>query len=147
MVGRSSEQLPVALGIGSPRETVGYPSQYSADFTRRVQGSGEVGVQVAPEEGDFPDIALFLIRPVLELANDRIIENSSFPRRHALPGFLPSLRPRLGTWAAPGPALRPRDVSGYFSVGSFVGGIPAEEVPLRVQSARRRRWGATPLSR
>jgi hypothetical protein len=47
----------------------------------------------------------------------------------------------------PGPALRLRDVAEYFGVGSFVGGIPAEEVPLQAQSARRRRWGAIPLSR
>jgi hypothetical protein len=60
MVGCSSEQSPVALGIGSLRETVGYPSQYSADFTQRVQGSGEVGVQVAPEEWIFPTLLCFL---------------------------------------------------------------------------------------
>ena len=50
MVGRLSEQSSVALGVGSPRESVSYPSQHSANFTRRVHGSGEVGVQVAPEE-------------------------------------------------------------------------------------------------
>jgi hypothetical protein len=60
MVGCSSEQSPVALSVGSPRETIGYPSQYSADFTRRVQGSGEVGVQVAPEEWIFPTLPCFL---------------------------------------------------------------------------------------
>jgi hypothetical protein len=60
MVGRSSEQSPVALGIGSLRETVGYPSQYSADFTWRVQGLGKVGVQVAPEERIFPTLLSFL---------------------------------------------------------------------------------------
>jgi hypothetical protein len=64
-----------------------------------------------------------------------------------LPQLPPSPRPRIAIQVAPGPALRPRDVAGYFSVGSFVGGIPAEEVPLRVRSARRRRWGAIPLSR
>jgi hypothetical protein len=61
MVGCSSEQSLVALGIRSPREIVGYPSQYSADFTRRVQGSGEVGVQVAPEEWIFPMLLCFLL--------------------------------------------------------------------------------------
>jgi hypothetical protein len=50
MVGCLSEQSSIALGVGSPREPISYPSQYSADFTRRVHGSGEVGVQVAPEE-------------------------------------------------------------------------------------------------
>jgi hypothetical protein len=60
MVGCLSEQSPVALSIGGPREIVGYPSQYSTDFTRRVQGSGEVGVQVAPEEWIFPALPCFL---------------------------------------------------------------------------------------
>jgi hypothetical protein len=95
---------------------------------------------------DFPDVALFPVRPVLELVGDRVVGNSSFPGRHALMGFLPSPRPRLATQAAPGPALRPHDVAEYFDVSSFVGGIPAKEVPLQVQSARRRRWGATPHS-
>jgi hypothetical protein len=49
--------------------------------------------------------------------------------------------------AALGPALRPRDVAEYFSVGSFVGGIPTEEVLPRAQLVHHRRWGATPLSR
>jgi hypothetical protein len=43
--------------------------------------------------------------------------------------------------AAPGPALRPRDVTEYFGVGSFVGGIPAEEVLPRAQLVHRQRWG------
>jgi hypothetical protein len=60
MVRCSSEQSPVALGVGGPRETVGYPSQYSADFTRRVQCLGEVGVQVAPEEWIFLTLPCFL---------------------------------------------------------------------------------------
>ena len=67
MVGCSSEQSSVALGVGSPRETVGYPSQYSADFARRVQGSGEVGVQVTPEEWIFPMLPCFLLDLFLSL--------------------------------------------------------------------------------
>jgi hypothetical protein len=61
--------------------------------------------------------------------------------------FLLSLRPRLVIRAAPGPALRPRDVAEYFGFGSFVGGIPAEKVLPRAQLVNRRRRGATPLSR
>jgi hypothetical protein len=60
MIGCLSEQPAIALGVGSPRETVCYPSQYPADFTRRVHGSGEVGVQVAPEEWIFPTLPCFL---------------------------------------------------------------------------------------
>jgi hypothetical protein len=56
MVGCLSEQSSIALGVGSPREPISYPSQYSSDFTRRVHGSGEVGVQVAPEEWIFPTL-------------------------------------------------------------------------------------------
>ena len=50
MVGRLGEQTSVALGVGSLRKSVSYPSQYPSDFTRRVHSSGEVRVQVAPEE-------------------------------------------------------------------------------------------------
>jgi hypothetical protein len=50
MVGRLSEQSSIALSVRSPRESISYPSQYSSNFTRRVHGSGEVGIQVAPEE-------------------------------------------------------------------------------------------------
>jgi hypothetical protein len=76
MVGRSSEQSPVALGIGSPRETVGYPSQYSADFTWHVQRSGEVGVQVALEERIFPTLLSFLFGLLL---SSPVIASSGIP--------------------------------------------------------------------
>jgi hypothetical protein len=56
MVGCLSEQSSIALGVGSPREPISYPSQYSSDFTRRVHGSSEVRVQVAPEEWIFPTL-------------------------------------------------------------------------------------------
>jgi hypothetical protein len=57
MVGCLSEQSSIALGVGSSREPISYPSQYPSDFTRRVHGSGEVGVQVAPEERIFSPIS------------------------------------------------------------------------------------------
>ena len=43
------------------------------------------------------------------------------------------------TRAAPGPALRLRDVVECFDVGSFVGEIPAEEVLLLARLVHRRR--------
>jgi hypothetical protein len=43
------------------------------------------------------------------------------------------------TRAASGPALRPRDVTEYFDVGSFVGEIPAEEVLLLARLVHRQR--------
>jgi hypothetical protein len=51
---------PVALGVRSLREAISYPSQHPSDFTQRVHGSGEVGVQVAPEEWIFPTLSCFL---------------------------------------------------------------------------------------
>ena len=50
MVGCLSEQAPVSLGIGGPRKSVSYPGQNASDLARRIHSSGEVGVQVAPEE-------------------------------------------------------------------------------------------------
>ena len=61
MVGCLSEESSIALGVGSPRESISYPSQYPSDFTRRVHGSGEVGVQVAPEEWIFPTLPCLLL--------------------------------------------------------------------------------------
>jgi hypothetical protein len=61
MVGCLSEQSSIALGVGSTRESISYPSQYPSDFTRCVHGSGEVGVQVAPEEWIFPTLPCLLL--------------------------------------------------------------------------------------
>ena len=61
MIGCLSEQPPIALGVGSPRESISYPSQQPSDFTRRVRGSGEVRVQVAPEEWIFPTLPCLLL--------------------------------------------------------------------------------------
>ena len=61
MIGCLSEQPPIALGVGSPRKPISYPSQHPSDFTRRVHGSGEVGVQVAPEEWIFSTLPCLLL--------------------------------------------------------------------------------------
>jgi hypothetical protein len=61
VVGCLSEQPPIALGVGSPREAISYPSQHPFDFTRRVHGSGEVGVQVAPKEWIVPTLPCLLL--------------------------------------------------------------------------------------
>jgi hypothetical protein len=61
VVGYLSEQSPIALGVGSPREAISYPSQHPSDFTRRVHGSGEVRVQVTPKEGIFPMLPCLLL--------------------------------------------------------------------------------------
>jgi hypothetical protein len=46
------------------------------------------------------------------------------------------------TQAMPDPALQLHDVAGYFGVGSFVGEIPAEEVPPPARLVHRRRRGS-----
>ena len=61
MVGCLGEQSSIALGVGSPGEAISYPSQHFADFTRRVHGSGEVGVQVASKEWILPTLPCLLL--------------------------------------------------------------------------------------
>jgi hypothetical protein len=61
VIGCLSEQLPIALSVGGPREAISYLSQHPSDFTRRVHGSGEVEVQVAPEEWIFPTLPCLLL--------------------------------------------------------------------------------------
>jgi hypothetical protein len=68
VVGCSSEQPPISLDVGSPGEAIGYPSQYSTNFTQRVHGSGKVGVQVAPEEWIFSTLPRFLLGLFLSLS-------------------------------------------------------------------------------
>jgi hypothetical protein len=68
VVGCLSEQPPIALDVGSPGEAISYPSQHSSDFTRRVHGPGEVGVQIASEEGILPMLPCFLLGLFLSLS-------------------------------------------------------------------------------
>jgi hypothetical protein len=74
-----SEQPPIALGVGSPREAIGYPIQHPSDFTRRVHGLGEVGVQVAPEEWIFPALLYLLLGLFLSSSTIASSGISSFP--------------------------------------------------------------------
>ena len=53
MISCPSEQPSIALGVRSPGEAI--------DLTRCVHGSGEVGVQVAPEEWIFPTLPCLLL--------------------------------------------------------------------------------------
>ena len=76
MVGCLGEQSSIALGVGSPREAISYPSQHPSDFTRRVHGSGEVGVQVAPEERILPALPCLLLGLLL---NPSAITSSRVP--------------------------------------------------------------------
>jgi hypothetical protein len=67
VVGCPSEQLPIALGVWSPGEAIGYPSQYFTDFTWCVHGPGEVGVQVASEKWILSALPRFLLSLLLSL--------------------------------------------------------------------------------
>jgi hypothetical protein len=67
VIGCLSEQPPIALGVGSSREAISYPSQHSTDFTRRVHGSGEVRVQVASKEWILSMLPCFLLSLLLSL--------------------------------------------------------------------------------
>jgi hypothetical protein len=96
---------------------------------------------------DFPGAVSRLARLVPELVGGHAGGNSFVLRRRVLSKFLLSPRPRPVKQVAPDPILRPRDVTEYFGVGFSAGGIPAEVVLLWARSARRRRRGATPLSR
>ena len=78
MVGCLSEQPPIALGVRSPGEAIGYPSQYPTDLTRCVHGSGEVGVQVASEEWIFPTLPRFLLGLFLSLPTVTSLRVPSF---------------------------------------------------------------------
>jgi hypothetical protein len=61
MVGRLGEQSSVALSVRSSRKSISYPSQYPSDFARCVHSSGEVGVQVTPEEWILPALPCILL--------------------------------------------------------------------------------------
>jgi hypothetical protein len=78
VVGCLSEQPLIALGVGSPGEAISYSSQHSTDFTRRVHGSGEVGVQVASKEWIFPMLPRFLLGLCLSLPTVTSSRVSSF---------------------------------------------------------------------
>jgi hypothetical protein len=87
VIGCLSEQPLIALGVGSPREAISYPSQHPSNFTWRVHGSGEVGVQVAPEEWIFPVLPCLLLG--LFLSPSTIVSSGipSFPEDMFLRSF------------------------------------------------------------
>ena len=74
-----SEQPPIALGVRSPGEAIGYPSQYPTDLTRCVHGSGEVRVQVTSEERVLSALYCFLLSLFLSLPTITLPGIPSFP--------------------------------------------------------------------
>jgi hypothetical protein len=54
MIGRLSKQPPITLCVWGLQEAVDFLRQYSSNFTRRVQCSGKVGIQVLGEKRILP---------------------------------------------------------------------------------------------
>jgi hypothetical protein len=67
MISCLSEQSPIALGVWSPGEAIGYPSQHSTDLTQCVHGSGQVGVQVPSEKRVLSTLSRLLFGLLLSL--------------------------------------------------------------------------------
>jgi hypothetical protein len=87
VIGCLSEQPPIALGVGSPREAISYPSQRPSDFTRHVHGSSKVGFQVAPEEWIFPTLPCLLLGLFLSSSTISSSGIPSFPEDTFLQSF------------------------------------------------------------
>ena len=67
MVSYPSEQPPIALGVWSLGQSIGYPGQYSIDLAWCVHGSGEVGVQVSSKERVLSTLSRLLLGLLLSL--------------------------------------------------------------------------------
>jgi hypothetical protein len=50
MIGRLCKKLSVSLLVWGSRKVVDYLRQHSSNFTRRVQRSSEIGVQVSSKK-------------------------------------------------------------------------------------------------
>jgi hypothetical protein len=79
MVSCPSEQPPIALGVWSSGEAIGYPGQHSTDLARCVYGSGEVGVQVSSEERVLSMLSRLLLGLLLSLPTITSAGVPSFP--------------------------------------------------------------------
>jgi hypothetical protein len=80
MVSCPSEQPPIALGVWSPREAIGYPGQYSTDHAWCVHGSGEVKVQVSSEERVLSTLSRLLLGLLLSLPMISSVGVPPFPK-------------------------------------------------------------------
>jgi hypothetical protein len=79
MVSCPSEQPLIALGVWSPGEAIGYPSQHSTNLAWCVHGSGEVGVQVSSKERVFSTLSRLLFGLLLSLPTISLVGIPSFP--------------------------------------------------------------------
>jgi hypothetical protein len=79
MINGLSEQPPIALGVWSLGEAIGYSSQHSTDLTRCVHGSGEVGVQVSSKKRVHSALSHLLFGLLLSLSTITSSGIPSFP--------------------------------------------------------------------
>jgi hypothetical protein len=79
MISCPSKQSPIALDVWSPGEAIGYPSKHSSDLTRRVHGSGNVGVQVPSEKRVLSMLSCLLFGLLLSLPTITSSGIPSFP--------------------------------------------------------------------
>jgi hypothetical protein len=79
MISCPSEKPPIALGVRSPGEAIGYPSQHSTDLARCVHGLSEVGVQVPSEKRVFSMLSRLLFGLLLSLPTIMSSGISSLP--------------------------------------------------------------------
>jgi hypothetical protein len=80
MISCPSKQSPISLGVRSPGEAIGYPRQHSSNLTRRVHGSGEVGVQVLSEKRVLSVLSCLLFGLLLSLPMITSLGIPSFPK-------------------------------------------------------------------
>jgi hypothetical protein len=79
MISCPSEQPSIALGVRSPGEAIGYPSQHSTDLARCVHGLGEIGVQVPSEKRVLSTLSRLLFDLFLSLPTITLSGIPSFP--------------------------------------------------------------------
>jgi hypothetical protein len=87
MISCPSEQSSIALSIWSPGEAISYPGQHSIDLSRRVHGSGEVGVQVLSEEGVLSSLSRLLLGLLLSLPTITSARVPPFPEDSFIRSF------------------------------------------------------------
>jgi hypothetical protein len=87
MISCPSKQSSIALGVRSPGEAIGYPRQHSSNLTRRVHGSGEVGVQVPSEKRVLSVLSCLLFDLLLSLPMIMSLGIPSFPEDPFFWGF------------------------------------------------------------
>jgi hypothetical protein len=87
MISCPSEQPPIALGVRSPGEAIGYLSQHSVDFARCVHSSGEVGVQIPYEERVLSALSRLLFGLLFSLPTIASAGVSPFPEDSFIRSF------------------------------------------------------------